>query len=352
MRIRILTFLLSVLCVSAFAQNEGLSYQATVRNSSGALMANQNVSLRFSIMSGSATGTTVYSETQTATTTSLGLINTTIGTGTAVTGNWNTMNWNNGNLWLKVEADVTGGTNYADLGTSLMSSVAFSKQSGGVTLYASGSGTNNSKMVVSQSGVNAGTGLRFNDSLGKFEFTSNGNANTTVELNTGNVSTGGSLSAGGNLAAGGTINATGTVSSNNHVTAANNVSAGGNVTAGGNITATGNVTGNNIIVNGEINKSATGSANLLPIAYGTISSTGTILSSSGNVSVTKSATGVYTITITGENYYYGSYTTIATAVGTAANIVTSSGSNNLLVYTSTVAGIAADAIFQFVVYKN
>jgi hypothetical protein len=371
----ILTLLLSVVCLSTFAQNEGLSYQATIRSSTGATVGNQNISLRFSIMSGSATGPVVYSETQTVMTTSLGLINTTIGTGTAVSGNWNTIAWNSGNAYLKVEADVAGGTNYVDLGTTMMGSVAFSKQSGGITLYASATG-NTSKMIVTQSSLNANTGIRFNDSMSKFEFTSNGNAKASIDLGTGNISATGDVMASGNVnasgsvIAGGNISTNGTLSTGSNLSVTNNISAGGtvsatgsintsnnltvsnNITAGGNISATGNISGSNITLSGEINKSATGSANLLPIAYGTISATGGILSGSGNFSVSKTATGVYSIAINNETYVYSNYTAVASVTGSLANLMTSSVSGNLIINTYTIAGVAADAIFQFVVYKN
>jgi uncharacterized protein (DUF342 family) len=370
----ILTLFLSLLCMYSLAQNEGLSYQATVRSSAGAAVGNQNVSLRFTIMSGSATGPVVYAETQTVMTTSLGLINTTIGTGTTVSGNWNTMNWNSGSLYLKVEADVTGGSNYVDLGTTMMGSVAFSKQSGGITLYANGSG-NASKMIVTQSSVNANTGIRYNDSAAKIEFISNGNAKTSVDLGTGNLSASGNVSAAGDLMAGGNVNATGsisaggsisatglnltggvttngTISTSGSISSGNNVSVTNNITAGGNITATGNISGANLTLSGEVNKSATGTANLLPIAYGTISATGSILSGSGNFSVNKTATGTYSISINNETYVYSNYTAVGSVSGSLANLVTSSVSGNLLINTYTIAGVAADAIFQFIVYKN
>ena len=47
-----------------------------------------------------------------------------------------------------------------------------------------------------------------------------------------------------------------------------------------------------------------GSSNLLPLAYGKISAGGVILSSTGNFTVTKPATGEYKITLTGESNVY------------------------------------------------
>lgn len=109
----------------------------------------------------------------------------------------------------------------------------------------------------------------------------------------------------------------------------------------------------NARINGEINRPTTGSANLVPIAYGTIGATGGINSGSGNFSVDHLATGLYIITITGENYLYSQYTTTASGIGAAAPLVvnTGSGAGSLQVRVYNLAGVATDGIFTFVVYK-
>ncbi len=102
-----------------------INYQAVVRNASGTPVINQNVSLRFSILDVSASGTVLYSETQSATTNAFGLANVQIGSGTIVSGTFNTIAWNSASKFLKVEADITGGTTYANLATVEMISVPF-----------------------------------------------------------------------------------------------------------------------------------------------------------------------------------------------------------------------------------
>lgn len=113
--------------LAAYAQQapQKINYQAVVRNSTGAPVINQNVSLRFSILEGSAGGTTLYSETQSVTTNAFGLANVQLGTGTAVTGTFNTITWNSADKFLKIEADITGGTTYSNLATVQMISVPF-----------------------------------------------------------------------------------------------------------------------------------------------------------------------------------------------------------------------------------
>jgi hypothetical protein len=102
-----------------------MSYQAVVRNNSNALVTNQVVGMRISILQGSATGTTVYEETQTPTTNTNGLVSIEIGGGTVVSGNFANINWANGPYFIKTETDPNGGTNYSITGTSQLLSVPY-----------------------------------------------------------------------------------------------------------------------------------------------------------------------------------------------------------------------------------
>jgi len=105
-------------------------------------------------------------------------------------------------------------------------------------------------------------------------------------------------------------------------------------------------------LSGEINNSSTGTANLLPIAFGTISTAGNILSGSGNYSVTRTATGSYTIDITDHSYGFSTYSTIVTAVAGPFVASTNSASGNLLVRLYNLSGVLSDGNFHFVVYKQ
>jgi hypothetical protein len=110
-----------------------------------------------------------------------------------------------------------------------------------------------------------------------------------------------------------------------------------------------------IDVKAELTRSTkTGTANLLPIAYGNVSSTGFVNSGSGNFTVSRITTGWYAVTITGEAYQFQLYTATVTPVsgGTPIMVSTGSGGGNLYVYTYNAAGTAADNQFTFVVYKQ
>jgi len=119
---------LSALFVANFicAQAPNLmSYQSIVRNSSNAVVTNQSVGVKFSILKGSATGTVVYSETQTATTNTNGLFTTELGSGTLVSGSLSTIDWGVDKYFVKTEIDPAGGTSYSISGTHQLLSVPY-----------------------------------------------------------------------------------------------------------------------------------------------------------------------------------------------------------------------------------
>ena len=70
-----------------------ISYQAVIRTSANALVTSTAVGMKISILQGSATGTEVYSETQTPTTNINGVVSLEIGAGTVVTGTMAGIDW-------------------------------------------------------------------------------------------------------------------------------------------------------------------------------------------------------------------------------------------------------------------
>jgi hypothetical protein len=101
-------------------------YQAVVRNSDGLPLADQNVSLRLSLLQGSEAGTLVYQETQAVTTNANGVADVRIGEGTVTSdSSFASINWSTGNFYLKTEIDITGGTSFSLMGTSPLLSVPY-----------------------------------------------------------------------------------------------------------------------------------------------------------------------------------------------------------------------------------
>ena len=102
---------------------QGFNYQATVRNSAGALITNQNVLFKFNVMLNSQTSLPVYSETHQAPTDDLGQVNLVIGTGTPTIGTFSSINWGNGSYFLGIELNT--GAGYVAMGTTQLLSVPY-----------------------------------------------------------------------------------------------------------------------------------------------------------------------------------------------------------------------------------
>ena len=108
-----------------------MSYQCVIRNNAGALLANQTVGLRNSILQGSATGTVIFQETYNPKplTNANGLISIEIGSGVSSIGTFSSINWSTGIYYLRTETDPSGGTNYTINGTNQLLSVPYSMYS-------------------------------------------------------------------------------------------------------------------------------------------------------------------------------------------------------------------------------
>ena len=121
--ILLFTFITSVI----FAQSpQGISYQGVATNAQGENLANQLISVQFTILSGSATGFIEYSEMHNVTTDDFGLFTLIIGQGSSTTfTTLNDIDWGINTHFLKVEMDENGGTNYSNMGTQQMMSVPY-----------------------------------------------------------------------------------------------------------------------------------------------------------------------------------------------------------------------------------
>jgi uncharacterized protein (TIGR02145 family) len=112
--------------VALMAQSpQKINFQSIVRNTNGVIFSNKTLSLKISILSDSITGTQVYSETHSSTTDAIGLVSLQIGSGTALSGAFATINWGDAAHFIKLEADFNGGNNYVLLGTQELMSVPY-----------------------------------------------------------------------------------------------------------------------------------------------------------------------------------------------------------------------------------
>ena len=100
-------------------------YQAVVRDASGDLKVNSIISVKSSVLAGSASGSVVYSETQTLSTNGYGVVSLNIGAGLVVSGDFTTIDWGANTHYVKTELDITGGSSYQFMGTSQVLSVPY-----------------------------------------------------------------------------------------------------------------------------------------------------------------------------------------------------------------------------------
>lgn len=169
---------------------QAINYQAVVRNSSGDLITNQQVSFRIGIVKESINGTLAYCETHNKTTNQFGLVSLKIGTGIIESGSFEDINWSTSNYFTRVEFDETGNANYRLMGTSQIMSVPYA-------LYSENAGSvENTNSVI----ISSGTDLNNN---GEIIFETSENRKVTItndgDMGIGTKSPAGKLDVDGSL---------------------------------------------------------------------------------------------------------------------------------------------------------
>lgn len=107
------------------AQPQIMNYQGVARDNNGIVIANQNISLRISILQDDSQGLPVFTEIHKVTTSQFGVFSLKIGTGEAVTSTVSDIEWGKSDHYIQVEMDATGGDNYQLMGTSQLLSVPY-----------------------------------------------------------------------------------------------------------------------------------------------------------------------------------------------------------------------------------
>ena len=139
---KLLSLLLLVSTI-AFSQAppQGISHRGTVYNpSTGAIIVGQ-VKIRISILDGSSTGTSVYSEFYSTTTNNQGQYSLNIGTSATFSAStpFNTINWGSNSKYLKVEIDPTNTATFTSPSSSFSISGSNQLMSVPYALYAQSS---------------------------------------------------------------------------------------------------------------------------------------------------------------------------------------------------------------------
>lgn len=129
--------MLLILHILLYAQApQSFNYQSVVRDNTGNILPNQNVSFKISILQGNLVGNTIYSESHYAFSDGMGIVTLQIGNGSTTLGQFSTINWASDLYFLKIEVDPLGGNNYQLSGTNQLLSVPYA-------LYAENTANNN-----------------------------------------------------------------------------------------------------------------------------------------------------------------------------------------------------------------
>ena len=122
-----------------------INYQAVARDNSGNPIIKKAISLRLSILNGSASGSSVYSEVHKVTTNDYGHFSVMIGGGTGATGVFKDISWDVSDKYLKIEFDPNGASSYTNMGTVQLISVPYA-----LNAYKANSLSASSKILLDQ----------------------------------------------------------------------------------------------------------------------------------------------------------------------------------------------------------
>jgi hypothetical protein len=125
-------FLMILIFVSFLTNSNaqtGLNFQGVARTASNAVIASQDITLKLSILQGSATGLTEYIEVRKVTTNAQGLFTAVIGDSLTIStlGKFSDIDWKLSPKFLKIEIDPAAGNNFITMGTTQFQFVAYAK---------------------------------------------------------------------------------------------------------------------------------------------------------------------------------------------------------------------------------
>ena len=142
------TLLLLILVAAGLSAQAptAFKFQAVASDDSNEPLISQNIGVRISLLSGSATGSVVYSERHQLVTSVLGVFDLEVGSGTVVSGDMEAIDWGGDTYYLKVDLDIDGGTDYVNMGATQLVSVPYA-------LYAGNAGGGSDDQTLTLSGT-------------------------------------------------------------------------------------------------------------------------------------------------------------------------------------------------------
>ena len=131
---KLIFLLFIILSFNAYSQSpSNFTYQSVVRDGSGKLLSNKEISFRISVLKNSESGQVVFEEEHSVTTNINGLATLIVGKGSG-NDDLGDIDWGDGSYFLKVEIDPEGGFNFIAEDTTQLLSVPYA-------LYSSSSGS-------------------------------------------------------------------------------------------------------------------------------------------------------------------------------------------------------------------
>ena len=115
--------LLGLLCSAQ--QSLAFPYQALVRDATGNPVTNQQITAKITLMAESLNGQMVFEEEHTKTTNGFGQLELQVGSENP--DGFDTIPWNAGPMFIKLEVDLEGGTDYQEIGTHQLLAVPYAK---------------------------------------------------------------------------------------------------------------------------------------------------------------------------------------------------------------------------------
>ncbi len=355
--------------LSSFGQvPDGFNYQAVVRDAGGALVTNSTITVKLEIHESTPTGTVTYDETHFLNTNEYGLFSLVVGTGTAGTGNFSTIDWANNDLFLEVS--VNTGSGLTEMGTTQLMSVPYSF-SANTAEKATNMELDELTNVSSTSPTN-GQVLKWNgtqwtpaaDNAGSSSTSVWNQSGTNISYTDGNIGLGTATPSHPlHIIESGAPNTisieVGTPNNGKDLlemivdpaTTANaqfiELQRGSSIVAA--INTDGSAKFKSVeFEDGTVQETAA----IGPIAFGFIQNAA-ITSGSGNYTVLWNSTyNRYEITIAGESYFWSNYTTVVTPAGSVVkSVTTGSIGGKLVVQLFNASGSPIQNYFQFVTYK-
>ena len=109
--------------------NAQFNYQALIKHSSGQIISNNQVKVKFTLMYGTSSVSPVYEEEHIVNIPADGVVNLSVGGGTVVNGTFSNIDWSQ-SVFMKEELDT--GNGYQDMGTKQLTTVPYAEYSSGV----------------------------------------------------------------------------------------------------------------------------------------------------------------------------------------------------------------------------